>query len=185
MRYEYLGSKSSKPPLRITARKKLWLKRMVVGEGGHRCSRQKASALLWAIVNRWFLWPGARFYPTFISLLRAFSQPINPRWMRGGDLAKKYFGRNAAAKSRLDRRARICSCTKFRYSVDKAVEDFAAGKLFPPEALTEIERSRISNWASLKSTPKKFPHGIDIGGDWFFEDQNLKPGIVVIRQKGK
>ena len=109
---------------------------------------------------------------------------INPRWMTGGDLARKYAGRNAASAQRLARRARICAMgySDIPRQIRQAVRAFAAGELFPPEKLTTISKSRISNWASLKSTPVNFPWGLDIAGDWFFEDANLKDGIVAVDQ---
>lgn len=170
--FYYNGPCKSKKPLLINDKIKLWLKRMVVGEGGKNCSEKKAAMLCWAIVHRWFLWKGARFYPTFLLMMRAFSQPINPRWMTGGDLAKKYIGRKAASKYRLERRARICAMTKFPRKINRVVEMFADG-------LIEFkEPQRVSNWASLESTPKKFPWGFYVDGDWFFEDKNLKQGVV-------
>jgi hypothetical protein len=67
------------------------------------------------------------------------------------------------------------------YEILKAVEDFADGMLFPPEVLNTMKRPRISNWASLPSTPTRFPHGVDIDGDWFFEDKSLVDGCVIVR----
>lgn len=175
--YRYNGPAKSKGPIVIGGKEKLWLKRMVLGEGGWKCSDYKAAALCWAIVNRWFLWPGAKYYPTFISMMRAFSQPINPRWMTGGDLARKYVGRNAASKERLARRDSICKETKFPFSIVSIVNLFSLG-LVPYN-----EPQRISNWASLPSTPEKHPWGFDVDGDWFFEDKNIKPGFVSVEKE--
>jgi len=177
--YRYNGNSKSKGQLVINAKKKLWLKRMVLGEGGRGCSGYKAAALCWAIVNRWFLWPGSRFYLTFLLMMRSFSQPINPRWMTGGDLARKYIGRKAASKQRLARRARTCKAKKFPKNIESTVELFALG-LIPYD-----EPQRISNWASLQSTPEKHPWGFDVDGDWFFEDRNLKPGFVCVEKEVK
>lgn len=177
--YEYRGPDRSKRPLKINGRKALWLKRMIYGEAGRYCSAEKAAALCWAIVNRWFLWPGARHYVTFIGMMRAFSQPINPRWMTGGDLARKYAKRDAGSARRLARRARICKKTTFPRAIDLAVAEFAEGRIHPPVFLSSIAYPRINNWASLPSTPRKFPHGVDVDGDWFFEEKNTKLGSVV------
>lgn len=179
MKFMYEGPDKSKGPLKIGRRKRLWLKRMVYGEGGRYCSAEKAYALCWAIVNRWFLWRGARHYWTFIRMMRRFSQPINPRWLAGGDLAEKYKGRNPASPQRLKRRARICRMTKFPVVIDIAVEEFADGYIDPPMCLSDLEKPRINNWASLPTTPWKFPHGIDIDGDWFFEELSSKRGKVI------
>ena len=64
----------------------------------------------------------------------------------------------------------------------KAVKAFQIGVLFPPKCLTNITMPRLSNWASLPSTPDKNPQGLDIDGDWFFEDKNLIPGVIKIEQ---
>ena len=177
---KYEGPMKSKPPLTIDDETALWLMRMCVGEGGRSCFRTKASALLWAIVNRWFLWPGARYYPTFILMMRSFSQPINPRWMAGGDLARKYIGRQEASAVRLARRAEVCALRwdQISWTIRDTVSDMAD---------CELESTlcfRASNWASLPSTPGKFPNGEMIGGDWFFEDSNLRDGKVVYCKPG-
>lgn len=181
--YAYVGPDRSKGPLKIDSAKALWLMRMVYGEGGRRCSKEKVAALLWAIVNRWFLWKPALLFPTFVSMVRAFSQPINPRWMTGGDLARKWAGKDPASVSRLRRRARICKMTEddMPVTIRRAVEMFANGVLFPPNVLSTLEKPRISNWASLNSTPRKFPWGVDVSGDWFFEDRGLRDGFVSVR----
>lgn len=166
--------------LRITNDVALWLMRMIVGEGGVKCSTHKTASLCWAIVNRWFLWPGARHYSNFVEMMRAFSQPINPRWMSGGDLAEKYKGKGPASPARLDRRAKICSMDKrIPSAIRENVVRFSAGVLPYPEL--SIEKKRISNWASLKSAPSKYPWGVDIDGDWFFEDENLRDGEVIVK----
>lgn len=181
--YRYVGEAKSKPALEITDDVALWTARMIVGEGGAKCSRDKAAALCWAIVNRWFLWPGRRRFKSFVSLMRAFSQPINPRWMTGGDLARKYALRDAGSAARLARREKICAMQMRHIPrvIRGAIRDFANGDLLLPDAIAVLPRPRVSNWASLKSTPVKFPHGVDIDGDWFFEDYNLSPGFVMVR----
>lgn len=163
----------------------LWAMRMCWGEGGKKCSIEKASAMLWALMHRWMLWDKKRRYPTYLSLMRAFSQPINPRWQTGGDLAYKYRNRDAGSPERLRRRKYICSLginmigTKAP-QMESAVTHFRNGELFPPDCLVDLESPRITNWASLPSTPTKFPWGMDINGDWFFEDKRILPGTVVV-----
>lgn len=180
VKYQYCGVGSIKAPLEIDELKALWLKRMCVGEGGENCSYEKAQAMLWAMTNRWFMWKGARFYPSFLSMVRAFSQPINPRWMTGGDLARKYIGRSEASASRLARRAAVCAMTEFKEPIRKAVIELMEGILPYPEPFLDMEFGRVTNWASLPSTPKKYPWGINIDGDWFFEDRNLRDKVVIV-----
>jgi len=163
----------------------LWMVRMCVGEGGFKCSRDKASMMLWALMRRWMLWDKKRRYSSYLSLMRAFSQPINPRWQMGGDLAYKFRKKDAGSPARLARRRRICRINwtdleEFKNPLVSAVRNFRDGKLFPPDDLVDCAHPRITNWASLPSTPKKYPWGMDVDGDWFFEDQRILKGIVEV-----
>lgn len=180
--YRYDGSRSLKRTCKINDDTALWMARMCVGEGGLKCSVDKAAAMLWALMNRWMLWDKRHVYPSYKSLMRAFSQPINPRWQRGGDLAIKWEDTTFASPAKLKRRERICSYqwSEIPKRIRDAVSDFQSGKLFPPEILTTLDRPRITNWASLKSTPMRFPWGVDIEGDWFFEDAGILDGCVVV-----
>jgi hypothetical protein len=199
MKYKYEGNDERKLGAEFDVPDNciIWLARMCVGEGGKKCSRDKASAMMWAMANRYLLHPatpkwiplarehGAMSFGVneFIGMVRMFSQPINPRWARGGDKAEKYKNTKFATEARLRRRdetTRMKACD-IPYEILKAVEDFADGMLFPPEILTTMDRPRISNWASLPSTPTSFPHGVDIDGDWFFEDKSLVDGCVIVR----
>lgn len=158
----------------------LWLCRMLVGEGGKKCSMKKASAMLWAVTNRFLLWPGRKHYIDIVQLIRAFSQPINPRWMKGGDLAKRYANTVFASAARLARRNAMAKMPlhKIPNHIYGAVLQFAYGDLELPTVINTIDRRNLSNWASLKSTPIKYPHGIRIDGDWFFEDNSLDKWTV-------
>lgn len=155
----------------------LWLMRMCVGEGGVRCPRRKAAMMMWAMVNRWFLHPGRKHWPTFLYMVRRFSQPINPRWQKGGDLAKRYAKTDAASPARLRRRAYISSmpAAKVPEKIRAVVKDFCDGLIPYPETR---DNQIVTNWASLKSTPKKYHWGFDVDGDWFFEDRNIKEGYI-------
>ena len=55
---------------------KLWAARMIAGEAGDPV------AVLWTMASRFAL---LESYATFATLLRAYSQPINPKWQRGGE----------------------------------------------------------------------------------------------------
>jgi hypothetical protein len=182
--YRYLGPLESNRDrvCQIDEETALWAARMCVGEGGKKCSEEKASAMLWALMNRWFLHPGRRHWPTFLYLMRRFSQPINPRWQAGGDLARKYAGKPAASPERLARRARICALEwdDIPILVRWAVEDLQNGDSIPPDELFTLDHPRISNWASYPGLRERYPHGIDFDGDWFFKDQNLIRGSVVV-----
>jgi hypothetical protein len=159
--YRYLGPLESNRDrvCQIDEETALWAARMCVGEGGKKCSEEKASAMLWALMNRWFLHPGRRHWPTFLYLMRRFSQPINPRWQAGGDLARKYRNKPAGSPARLRRRARISSMLWYEIpiTIQCVVTFFEAGELSPPWSLSKLDRPRISNWAS--GTPGAVPLG--------------------------
>lgn len=184
VQYRYLGPLKSNQDRVCTIDEEtaLWAARMCVGEGGKNCSEEKASAMLWALMNRWFLHPARRHWPTFLYLMRRFSQPINPRWQKGGDLARKYAGKPAASPARLRRRARICALGwgDIPDQVFEMVRLFMFGKLSPPYGLFRLDHPRISNWASYPGLRERYPWGVDIQGDWFFEDVRLGPGVVVV-----
>jgi len=60
-----------------------WLARAVAHEGSPK------RAVAWALVQRWLsLLPQ---YETLASLVRAYAQPINPRWATDGDLHRAYL----------------------------------------------------------------------------------------------
>lgn len=160
----------------------LWLGRMCVGERGARLfNEDEIAALLWATVNRYMLHPGRRHWPNFTFMLRRFSQPINPRWMAGGDLARRYAGRPEASPAKLKRRAKICALKwhQIPAKIRAAIARFSAGQLLPPAAVLEMPRNRISNWASYPSVDKKFGGGIWLKGNYFFEDKGLIPDVVL------
>lgn len=185
----YIGPKRS---YELTPEDKLWLGRALVGEGGKQISETKASAICWSLMNRFLLHRGQRYWPTFTKLTRAFCQCVNPRWMRGGDLAKKHAGTEYTTKERLDRREWVCSLSRSQLpdQVIDVVDQFSRGTLLPPRELIAINRPRISNWASYKGLKKKFPWGISFDPpsqkqfDWFFEDTYLFDGYVLVSPKG-
>jgi hypothetical protein len=184
-KYKYEGPNPQVRETVIDDETALWCMRMCWGEGGKDCSRDKASAMLWAIMHRWNLWPGRKKFQSYQHLMRAFSQPINPKWQKGGVLAEKFKNKEAGSPARLRRRASICSLTEEKIKskapqIYKAVKDFQDGALFMPDVFANAIKSRASNWASLPSTPKKNPQGFDIDGDWFFEDKNLIPGFIIV-----
>jgi len=164
----------------------LWLCRMCVGEGGYKCSRQKATAMMLSMANRYLLWPGRKHYKTFVEMLRAFSQPINPRWQRNGDLAKKYIKKHgltgACHPNRLNRREQICNLGigNIPELILDVSNDFQIGTLEMPPIINNIKKRRISNWASYPGVDTSNPQGININGDWFFEDRNLNKGEIEI-----
>jgi len=185
--YRYLGSADNPRTLVVDDDTALWCARMLVGEAG-KIHRDEASAMLWAMLNRWFLHPGRRHWPTFLDMIRRFSQPINPDWQRGGRLAKKHAGTIHCTRGKLTRRELICSLDWDSPALNHVAEyivDFQLGILEPPEELFDLDKPRISNWASYKGLPDKYPWGISFEKNkrkrfnWFFEDKRLIAGHVV------
>lgn len=86
----------------------VWCARMLVGEGGND------AATLWTMASRLALLaknaPG--IYPTLTALVRAYSEPINPKFQRHGLLCKvggHLHDAPACMPGRLARRAAICA----------------------------------------------------------------------------
>lgn len=92
----------------ITSDDLLWCARMLVGEGGN------AAATLWTMASRLALLAKHRpeLYPTLTSLVRAYSEPINPKFQTDGDLCRPgghLHNAPACSSGRLARRAAICA----------------------------------------------------------------------------
>ena len=82
----------------------LWLARAVEAEG------EPHALVAQTLVNRW-AWlrdRGLKQYPTLTSLVRGYAQPVNPRWMPGGELfeAELRETADASARARLEEHAR-------------------------------------------------------------------------------
>lgn len=161
----------------------LWLGRMCVGERRRKLiyNESESSAMCWAMINRWMLHPGRRHWLTFGYMLRAFSQPINPRWMAGGSLARKNEGKPSCTPAKLRRRARIAALPwrSIPERIKVSLEKFQDGLLLPPPEVLALENPRISNWASYRGVDKKFPGGVWICGNYFFEDSSLDRDAVL------
>jgi hypothetical protein len=188
-KYRYIGTGNERS-LVISDVDALWAMRMCVGEGGHSCTVEKASAMLWAMAYRYLLKPARFWRKPFYKLLRSFSQPINPAWMAGGRFVMRYLSnpikwhrtKEAVSLKRQNRRAYYCSLklSDIPTQIKITVIAFKAGKLSVPFIFHTVTKQRISNWASLQSTPELYPWGLDINGDWFFEDEKLLPGSIEV-----
>lgn len=194
MIYAYSGpdEKYKDRELSINKEEALWLARAVVGEAGKRCTKDAAAAVMWALVNRYLLHPAVpKWYKlavkygaiveggsTFIATVRMFSQPVNPRWARGGDKAKKFP--RFATEQRFKRREETTTMqwADMPTQVKRYVTDFVNGELERPSQIEKLKKQNISDWASLKSTPTRFPWGCFVGKNWFFENRALAKGTV-------
>lgn len=82
----------------------LWAARMIEGEGGNQ------AGVLWTMAQRLALVHRSAPHLTFTDLIRAYSQPINPRWSRTGDFCAAggpYSDTEACDERHLERRDRI------------------------------------------------------------------------------
>jgi hypothetical protein len=162
----------------------LTVARGVVGEGGEGVSETTAASYLWAIMNRCLLYSGADI--SYADMWRAFSQPINPKWRRDGVFCLpggKGYGAESCSEAKLARRDRINAMdwSDIPASVTRWVLDFQAGYL--PSPVEVWGSQKMTNWASASTnTPKKFPWGMEIGGEWFFEDKGTRGEVVAVEQ---
>lgn len=93
----------------ITDEDVLWMARAVAGEGG---DARDHLAIPWTYAQRFAL-----LYPRFTSLatlIRNHSQPVNPRWARGGEFCGpggRYVGDERCSEARLAARDRAAART--------------------------------------------------------------------------
>lgn len=129
---------------RLTEQDLLWAGRMVQGEtlAGRARRAEDALAVLWTMTSL-FTPAGQRAkygrwrFDTFTSLIRAYSQPINPRWRRDGLFCRpggRHHGTDACAPARLDARDRLQRMTwpELDAGLRAVVLRWAAGKTRNP-----------------------------------------------------
>jgi len=162
----------------------LWLGRMLVGEGFSAKgsgSIQKGIYLLWTYVNRYFLY--GKEWRSFQHMVLRHSQPINSRWLPGGDKYEKWKGTKYTTSTKVARRQRIRSLgwNQLPRKVRNLVQAFRQGKIDYPAQFKALDRKRPTNFASLKNLSTKYPWGISAGDrEWFFEDENSRSGFVTV-----
>lgn len=92
---------------RLTPDDAEWAIRMAVYEGSD------PTAVLWTMAQRWVLFDlQGKGYTRFATLLRQFSQPINPKWTRDGEFCRpggRYHGEPPCSEDKLIRRERAQS----------------------------------------------------------------------------
>lgn len=136
---------------RVTDADRLWLGRAVEAESHDPQDRARVAQVL---INRFQFLRSSRpkLYPTLADFVRAYSQPVNPRWAPGGD---KFEAQLAAATTpqtqqavrqlgakRLQHASRAPSATT-RAAIDRAL------KLGP----VDIPRTATDFGAPFRSTP--------------------------------
>lgn len=171
---------------------RIWLGRMIAGETTGVPSQQEMQAILWALMNRFMLVPAQRSKKTLVEMIRSFSQPVNPRWdgipdnQEGQDFCApggRYEGTEHCAPARLKRREETTNLRweELHPTIRDAVLRFEQGNLpYPHKAGSQ----RLTNWASYKGVEDKFPWGVNIGGNWFFEDKAAIDSLAVVASVG-
>lgn len=89
----------------------LWAAKMLIGEcGDNNAATVEGAAVLWCMASRWTV--GS--WSTYKTLILQYSQPINPRWRRDGELCApggRYSGRTECRPEILDRRQALANLT--------------------------------------------------------------------------
>jgi hypothetical protein len=156
------------------------LGRALWGECGDAAPTDHYAAVAWAMLQRWLRWPGGKgleHWPTFAAFMRAFSQPINPDWARGGKKAKAHP--EYATEAMLQRREEITNTpwSQMPPTPRLAAELFAMGQLSNPvpEAV---------DFAAKALVKKKGLDGRTIGGNTFIaaadDPWKWSPGRVTV-----
>lgn len=119
--------------LPITDADQLWLARAVEAEG------QPKELVAQALINRWATLydqdPAA--WPDLTTMVRAYAQPINPRWFEGGDLFEAQLPtlspkEAAGSRRRAQMRPALAARTAFSADTIAAVEKAVNGPLTIP-----------------------------------------------------
>lgn len=179
----------------------LWLGRMLYGEASGQV--KKSVFHLWCYVNRWFQWYQGR--DSFQMLVRKHSQPINERWIPGGDLWEKWKAKEDKWRAEGKQR-KTWHCTEHKASrrlkiramswkqIPKAtrqlIQQFRQGQIpYPPEfeALGGRIPTDFASGGTADSAVKAASKGkgwtgkvFEFGRESFFENLKTKPGRVQI-----
>lgn len=107
----------------------LWLRRAVEREGEPR------DWVAQALVNRWAVLRdrGRTEYPTLASFVRAYAQPVNPRWFPAGDLHLEQLDAHASrgAAHRADMIARA----------ERRENEYSRATIFSPQTVAAADRA--------------------------------------------
>lgn len=153
---------------------KVWAARMVVGESG-TSDMHAGAAVLWALAQRWVTKAGFQNM-SFTSLMRAFSQPINPIWSSIGGSGCQRSPAQCSMEA-LARRQTIQSTSWSRIpaAVRTLVEDFFVGRVANPVP-------GYNNFAAaghVSGSNSELP-AVTIGGNTFVRDSGSLVGEVRI-----
>jgi hypothetical protein len=164
----------------LTEEDKLWLARAIAGECGESPkSLDGPACVCWAMINRFLLSPAQANWKTLTELLRAFCQPINPKWARGGSICANPSPKEAkyCTENLYQRREHIATLPweKINQGIRDTVTAFAKGSVFLPNKVLELAHWRLSNWAAYRVKQPLGYEDVNVGDNWFFEDARLLP----------
>lgn len=116
------------------------------------------------LVNRFLYLRHTRpgLFKTLTALVRAYSQPVNPRWAKGGDLWQKAWARSGSERDRRAllaasrRRKRHQSRTEFSPDTLLAVSDALVGSTDIPPTVVHFAAPRVGGQGMtlLQSRPR-------------------------------
>ncbi len=143
----------------------LWLGRAMLGEAS---STEGRKAVAWAMAENFMAYHGPsrngssrpRMGPAFANLLRAYCQPINPKWARGGPGCVS--SPQNCTEQMLQRRERIVgtSYNALPSDVKSILQQFQAGTLSNP--VPGMTDWHANNWRSGSKVPT-----VEVGHNWF------------------
>jgi hypothetical protein len=156
---------------------KLWMGRMLVGETGGE-SRSAMAAVAWSVITRWVTKPVFQDM-SLTQVMRAFSQPINPKWADMG-AAGCQRSPGMCSEQALARRRRITnmSWSEMPSATTSFVEAFARGHIADPTPGYNNFAAAGSISSSTLSSSELPP--ITIGGNTFIRDPGSLQGKVRI-----
>lgn len=123
----------------ITREDILWTARMIQYEAGS-ANESHASEIVWMMAQR-FYWTRSHRSRSFTEYIRAYSQPINPRWLRDGEFCRSSgvrdngrpnsYGLDRCSEIRLRRReeAQTIAWESLNAIPRRVTEAFATGQL--------------------------------------------------------
>jgi hypothetical protein len=164
----------------------LWLARAVEGEGEPR------TLVAQTLLNRW-AWlldthPGA--FPRLQDLVRAYAQPVNPRWFPDGDLQAKAMQEAAsdAERAELERRAAarpaLAARTTFSPATTAAVNTAIHGPLSLPAGAVHYSRPKTAPAAKAKWDPLTIVPGVLGVSNSIYTDRGAQGVLYSVARDG-
>lgn len=135
----------------------IWLARALWGECGSNAEPDEYMAVAFCMMQRYLRWPTRNpRWPTFWQMMRRFSQPINPIWIRPSEKRRKRYP-EACSRKRLRRRKKI------------STRDWRMIPALP-------KRAALTFACGFAASP--VPFAVDFGADWLVKRQG-KQGVNI------